>query len=85
MSAAYRYAPEDLAERFRVLKRQELTSYRIDDYLNPANVPPPRGGERDDESAAAACSPSPDGIGIEEDWRIKMCEWSCELFVALIM
>jgi len=65
------YVPEDLAEKFSVMKRQETTSYRIYDYLQPGYV---GGGilvDGDNETTSG------------KGWRARMCEWSYQVIDSL--
>ena len=79
------FAPEDLSERFRVMKRQNATAYKVDDYLNPSYKVPaddrsPMCVASSDQSSAASSSTSTgtnsSSAGVNKDWRSKICECS---------
>jgi len=84
------FAPEDLPERFRVMKRQEVSAYKVDDYLNP-NYQVPRAGPTDlmcmpasdtesvTTSSAYSAGTNSSAAGVNEDWRSKICEWSYQV------
>ena len=82
------FAPEDLPERFRVMKSQEATAYKVDDYLNPNYLVPaddrsPMCVASSDQSSAASSSTgtgtNSSAAGVNEDWRSKICEWSYQV------
>lgn len=72
---------DEICERLNVMKRQESTHYKIQDYLAPewqaGLVASVAGGswdgDNDDESSVSSSSlPS---FKMDESWRSKMCEW----------
>ena len=75
-------ADEEICERLNVMKRQESTHYKIQDYLSPEwqaglVASAAAGGSwdanNDDESSVSSSSlPS---FKMDESWRSKMCEW----------
>ena len=84
------FAPEDLPETFVIMRRQEISSYKVEDYLNP-NYEVPRAVPGD-----LMCMPAPSdagpatsstnsvgtnssAAGVNEDWRSKICEWSYQV------
>ena len=89
MSSSVPYAPEDLPERFRVMKQQEMTSYKVEDYLNPKYSVPiadivkesPMCQPTDGPLTAATNSvgTNSSSAGVNEDWRSKICEWSYQV------
>lgn len=79
------YAPEDLPERFRVMKRQEVAAYKVEDYLNPNYMVPaadessPMCQPSDGSSASSSTGTNSSAAGVNEDWRSKICEWSYQV------
>ena len=82
------FPPEDLPETFRVMKRQEISAYKVEDYLNP-NYKIPRAAPdglmcvpSDAEPATSSThsvGTNSSAAGVNEDWRNKICEWSYQV------
>ena len=82
------FPPEDLPEMFSVMKEQEVSSYKVEDYLNPNyQVPraapgdlmcmPPDAGPATSSTHSVGTNSS--AAGVNEDWRGKICEWSYQV------
>lgn len=76
-------ADEEICERLNVMKHQESTHYKIQDYLSPEwqaglVASAAAGGSWDgnigDESSVSSSS-LPSFKIMDESWRSKMCEW----------
>ena len=70
------------------MKGQEISDYKIDDYLNPNySVPRAAPGDlvcmpSDDEpatSSAYSVGANSSAAGVNDDWRSKICEWSYQV------
>ena len=83
------FAPEDLPDRFQVMKRQEVSAYKVEDYLNP-NYQVPRAAPTDlmcmpssdaESSTSSTYSVGTDSsaAGVNEQWRSRICEWSYQV------
>ena len=82
------FAPEDLPETFVIMRRQEISSYKVEDYLNP-NYQVPRAAPTDlmcmpsdadsTTSSTHSVGTNSSAAGVNEDWRSKICEWSYQV------
>ena len=83
------FAPEDLPERFQVMRMQEISAYKIEDYLNPnyrvPKVEPtdimcmPSSDVTSNTSSSYSVGTNSSTAGVDQNWRSKICEWSYQV------
>jgi hypothetical protein len=76
MSNPFAPCPEDLPDMFKAMKQQEISAYKVEDYLDP-NYQIPQGESA--TSSAHSVGTNSSAAGVNEDWRSKICEWSYQV------